>query len=219
MSSGTFEATPSDDRGGRAPRPGRRWAFVAVGVAAVAVAIGLVLLITGGGAKPADQTYGQLPPWLPKASTVTTPQYEVATARKPILSEEQGYTVHANLPSGSADVTAVGPAFPGYVTDYASRGLWPASRLVPSTFYVTLADVKGTVPLSASQFSVQDQAYRVVPATATLKGGGKLPASVHTGQNVTLVVRTKTLEGQGALAWTPAGKKALVAWIYQLELD
>jgi len=43
---------------------------------------------------------------------------------------------------------------------------------------------------------------------------------VRTGQTVTLLVHTKATEGQGAIAWLPiAGKKTLIAWIYQLELD
>jgi hypothetical protein len=220
MSSGTFRATPSDDHGGQVPGPGRRWAFVAAAVAALAAAAVVVFLIAGGsGGKSVENTYGHLPKWLPKISTPAAPQLEVATVSKPILSEEQGYTVHAELPTGSVNITAAGPGFPAYVTNYAARGLWPASKPVPSVFYVTLADVKGTIPLAAGGFSVENQAYQQVGATVSLKGGGKAPASVHTGQTVTLAVHSTTLEGQGAIAWSPLGKKALIAWIYQVELD
>jgi len=218
MSSG-INAMPSDDHGGRATKPGRRWAFLAAAVAAVAASVVVVLLITGGGSSASKNTFGQLPKWLPKITTPTKPQYEQASASHPILSEEQGYTVHATLPTGSADITAVGPAFPAYVTNYASRGLWSASKQVPSTFYVTVADVKGTIPVSSSAFSVENQAYQRVGATVNLKGGGAAPALVRAGQTVTLAVHTKTLEGQGAIAWSPLGKKALIAWIYQAELD
>jgi hypothetical protein len=219
MSSG-INAMPSDDRGGRATKPGRRWAFLAAAVAAVAASVVVVLLITGGGGSSASNaTFGQLPKWLPTITTPTKPQYEQASASHPILSEEQGYTVHAAMPSGSADITAVGPGFPGYVTNYASRGLWPAGKQVPSTFYVTVADVRGTIPISASAFSVENQAYQRVGATVNLKSGGAAPASVRAGQTVTLAVHTKTLEGQGAIAWSPLGRTALIAWIYQVELD
>jgi hypothetical protein len=224
MTSGAFDATPSDDRGGRAFGLGRRWAFVAAAVVAAAAAVGVVLLLTaGGGSRPVVAgVYGHLPSWLPKtakSAKPATPQDEQATATHPILAEEQGYTVHAVLPSGAVDITAVGPGFPGYVTSYASSGLWPASRPVPSTFYVTLADVKGTIPISSTAFSVENQAYQTVKASVTLKNGGKAPATVRAGQNLTLAVHTKTLEGQGAIAWAPNGTKALVAWIYQVELD
>ena len=116
-------------------------------------------------------------------------------------------------------MTAVGPGFPGYVTNYASRGLWPTAKPVPSTFYVTIAAVKGTIPLTAAAFSVENQAYQQEQATVSLKGGGKAPLFVRSGQQVTLAVHSTTLEGQGALAWTPIGQKPLVAWIYQVELD
>ncbi len=189
-------------------------------MAAVLIAAAVVVvLLTTGGSKNVDNSFGQLPPWLPKTSAAAKPQYEVATVAKPILSEEQGYTVHAELAGGSVNITAEGPGIPGYVTRYADNGLWPSGKQVPSVFYVTLKAVKGTIPLSPGSFSVQDAAYQHVPASFTLKGGGKAPAAVHTGQSVTLAVHSKTLEGQGAIAWSPAGKDALIAWIYQLELD
>jgi hypothetical protein len=199
----------------------RRWAFLAAAVAALAASAVVVLLVTGGGkSNNINNTFGKLPAWLPKVTTPAQPEYEQASAGHPILSEEQGYTVHATVATGSVDITAVGPSYPAYVTAYASRGQWAASREVPSTFYVTLADVKGTIPIAAGAFTVEDQAYQTIGATLSVKGGGAVPASVHAGQSLTLVVHTKTLEGQGALAWSPlAGEKALVAWIYQVELD
>jgi hypothetical protein len=75
--------------------------------------------------------------------------------------------------------------------------------------------VKGTIPISAATFSVENQAYKSV----TLRNGAKAPSVVHAGQVVNLAVHSTTLEGQGAIAWCPSGKKALVAWIFQVELD
>jgi hypothetical protein len=220
MSSGAIDAPPFDDRGGRALGLSRRRAFVAAAAVAVLAAAALVALLTGGtAANPAISGYGHLPKWLPKSATAARPQYEQATAAHPILSEEQGYTVHAVLPSGSVDITTAGPGFPSYVTRDASRGLWPEGKQVPSTFYVTLADVKGTIPIGPGAFSVENQAYQTVRATVTLKSGGRAPTVVRAGQNVSLAVHTRTLEGQGAVAWAPTGAKALVAWIYQVELD
>jgi hypothetical protein len=223
MTSGAFDAPPSDDRGGRPFGLGRRWAFAVAAVVALAAAVVVVLLLSSGGAssKPvaAGKSYGHLPSWLPKTAATAKPELEQASAGHPILAEEQGYTVHAMLSTGSADITAAGPAFPGYVTNYASRGLWPSGKPVPSTFYVTVTAVKGTIPVSAAAFSVENSAYQHVGATLSMKGGGKVPTTVTSGHAVTLVVHTKTLEGQGAIAWTPIGKKTLIAWIYQVELD
>jgi hypothetical protein len=219
----SIQATPSDDRGGRAFKPGPRWAFLA-GVAAL-VAAGLLVVLNSGGSSShhssQNLTYGSLPSWLPKSAkdTATSTKYEVATTAKPILEEEQGYTVHAELGSGSADVTAVGPQFPAYVSTYAQSNQWPSGKLVPSTFYVTFARVNGTIPLSAHDFSVVTQEHQVEAARVSVRGGGTVPASLRTGQTITLLVHTETLEGQGAIGWTPQGKKTLVAWIYQLELD
>jgi hypothetical protein len=218
MSSGTMNATPSGDSGGRAFGPGRRWAFVAAGAVALALA-GLAVALLAGSGKTVDTHFGHLPGWLPKIKTQAAPQYEVASLQKPILSEEQGFTVQAELPTGSAHITAVGPTFPAYISTYAAQGKWPGGQLVPSTFDVTFTDVKGTIPLAAKAFQVEDAAYQHIGASFKLKGGGGAPSAIHAGQTVTLAVKTKTIEGQGAIAWRPLGKKALIAWIYQLELD
>ena len=220
----SIHANRSDDRGSRAFRPGSRWALMAAAAATLVVAAALVIVFTSAGAKsryPAqDLTYGSLPKWLPKTKAASAaPMLEVASAAKPILGEEQGYTVRAQLPTGSADVTAVGPIVPTYVTNYAQSDLWPSSKLVPSTFYVTFADVTGSIPIAARAFDVLTDGGQVEVATVTVHGGGKVPAVVRAGQTVTLNVTTKTQEGQGAVRWAPEGPKILVGWIYQLELD
>jgi hypothetical protein len=127
--------------------------------------------------------------------------------------------VNAKLPGGSAQVTANGPLLPGYVSNYVQSGKWPTSKLVPCSFYVTFASVKGTIRLSPSDFNVLDASGNIVPTIASVKGGGKVPAVLHSGQTVTLDVRGKAVEGQGSIRWAPGGKKVLVGWIYQLELD
>lgn len=220
----SIQANPSENRGSRAFRPGSRWAFVAAAILALVAAGALVMALKPGAATPhypaQDLTYGSLPKWLPKqAVEPVAPKLEVATAASPILGEEQGFTVHAELPTGSADVTAVGPQVPSYVANYAQSGLWPSSKLVPSTFYVTFADVSGSIPIAARAFNVLTDGEQLVPASISVKGGGKVPAVVRAGQHIELLVKTKTLEGQGGFRWAPEGSKILVGWIYQLELD
>jgi hypothetical protein len=220
----SIQANQSESRGSRAFRPGSRWAFAAAAIAALAAAGALVMVLKPAGASsryPAqDLTYGSLPKWLPKqAIDPGKPVVEVATAAKPILGEEQGFTVRARLPSGSADVTAVGPQIPSYVANYAQSGLWPSNKLVPSTFYVTFADVTGSIPIAARAFDVLTDGGQVVTASVSVRGGGKVPALLRAGQHIELLVKTKTLEGQGGFRWAPDGPKILVGWIYQLELD
>lgn len=219
VGSGT-NATPSRNGGGRAFRPGPRWAFGAAALAAVIVAAVVVFALKpGGGHGAPGQKYGTLPSWLPKMHTVENETPELATVSKPVLAEEQGYTVSAKLPGGSAQVTANGPVLPGYVSNYVQSGKWPSTRLVPVSFYVTFASVKGDIALAPRDFNVLDGSGTILQTKVSIKGGGKLPAVLHSGQTVTLDVRGKAIEGQGSIRWAPGGKNVLVGWIYQLELD
>lgn len=220
----SIQANPSNDRGSRAFKPGSRWAFAgAVVVALVLAAVLVVALKPASNNKVLAVTPGKLPSWLPKSAqhpvANPTPQIEQATAANPILDEQQGYPVDATVPSGSVEMTAVGPQVPGYVSGYAEKGLWPATKLVPSVFYVSLANVKGSVPISAKAFSVLTGTGQVLPVKLSLQGGGKVPAVVKAGQRLTLEAKTKTLAGQGSIRWAPGGPKVLVGWVYQLELD
>jgi hypothetical protein len=220
----SVQARPSENRGSRAFRPGSHWPFVAVVIAILVVAGGLVIALKPDGAAshaPArNLTYGSLPKWLPKTPVnPSAPKLEVASTGAPILGEQQGFTVHARLAGGSADVTAVGPQVPAYVSNDDQSGLWPSGKLVPSTFYVTFSDIKGAIPISARAFSVLTDSGQIVPATVSVYGGGKVPAHLRAGQRMELAVKSKTLEGQGSIRWAPDGPKVLVGWIFQLELD
>ena len=46
-----------------------------------------------------------------------------------------------------------------------------------------------------------------------------MPAVLHAGQHVNLDVRAPVNEGSGSIRWAPLGRKVLVGWIYQVELD
>jgi hypothetical protein len=224
MSSGTLSAAGSDTGRGRAFRPGPRWAFGAALVVAIIAAV-IVVLVSSGGSHPASTpgaaratAYGKLPSWLPKYTASAT-KLEVATAAKPILGEEQGFTVHAVLPGGAADITAVGPSIPAYVSRYVQDGVWQSSHAAPGTFIVSVTNVKGTVPLSAGAFSILTNSGQIIHTKVSVKGGGALPATIHAGQNINLKVTGGVYEGSGSIRWAPAGPKVLVGWIYQLELD
>ncbi len=222
MSGGSFSAAGSSTGGGRAFRPGPRTAL-GLGVALVAALAVLVVGVGSGGGHGAGggqvTSYGHLPKWLPKLNTAA-PKLEVATAGKPILSEAQGYTVRAMPAGGGAtDVTAVGPQIPNWVASYVQSGVWPAAKPVPGTFVVTLAAVRGSVPLSASAFTVLTNAGRIVHPKVTVMGGGALPADLRSGQHLNLKLTAPVLEGAGSIRWAPSGNRVLVGWIYELELD
>jgi hypothetical protein len=222
MTSGSLSAAGHETGGGRAFRPGPHSAFAAVAVVVIAIAAILAATLTTGGphrgSPPAKAAgYGHLPGWLPKITN--TIKVEIAKPASPILGEEQGYTVHAELPGGATEITAAGPQIPGYVSNYVQRDLWPDSKAVPGTFIVTLADVKGRVPLSASAFSILTDAGTIVHPKLVVRGGGALPATLHSGQRINLDVTGNVTEGSGSIRWAPLGKRVLVGWIYQLELD
>jgi len=221
----SIQANPSEHRGGRARRPGPHRRLAAAAVVGVLVLAGLlVVALRAGSAAPRvpaqDLTYGSLPKWLPEETVKpAAPKLEVASAARPVLTEQQGYTVHAQLPTGAVDVTAAGPQVPDYVANDDQSGKWPANKLVPSTFYVTFTDVTGTIPIAARAFDVLTGGGAIVTARLSVHGGGRVPAELRAGQHIELIVKTRTAEGQGSIRWAPNGPKVLVGWIYQLELD
>jgi hypothetical protein len=223
MSSGSLSAAGHHERGGgRAFRPGPRSTLAVAAIAAIAVAALLVLTLTSGGAHRASppakvSAYGHLPGWLPKITNNV--KVDVAKPGSPILSEEQGYTVRAELPRGGTEITAAGPQIPAYVSNAEQRDAWPDSKPVPGTFIVTLANVRGTVPLSAAAFSILTDAGKIVHPKVTVRGGGALPAALHSGQRINLDVTGGVTDPSGSIRWAPLGKRVLVGWIYQLELD
>jgi|SRR5579875_292637 len=222
MSSGSLRAATRQTGGGRAFGPGPRTALAVGLIAAIAVAVVLAIALGGGhrvGARSASvHRYGHLPSWLPKISNAGT-KPEVARPASPILSEEQGYTVHAELPQGITNITAVGPQIPSWVSSAVQSGSWDDGKPVPGTFIVTVIDAKGTIPVAAGAFTILTDTGRIVHPKVTLAGGGRLPAELHPGQHVNLDVRGDVSEGSGSIRWAPLGRRVLVGWIYQVELD
>ena len=150
MSSGSLSAATRETGGGGAFRPGPRTAFAMGILVAIVVAATLeVALRSGGGHRPLTQArvhrYGDLPSWLPKISN-GTPRLEVARASSPILQEEQGYTVRAELRHGVTNVTAAGPEIPSWVASAEQTGKLSDDDSVPGTFVVTLIGATGHGP-------------------------------------------------------------------------
>jgi hypothetical protein len=222
MSSGSLRAATRETGGGRAFRPGPRTAFAIGILVAIVVAATLeVALRSGGGHRPLTEAqvhrYGHLPSWLPKISNGTA-KLEVARPSSPILQEEQGYTVRAQLPHGVANVTAAGPEIPSWVPSAEQTGKLSDGDAVPGTFIVTLIGAAGIVPVTAGSFTILTDAGKIVHPKVTVVGGGRMPSVLPAGQHVNLEVRAPVNEGSGSIRWAPLGRKVLVGWIYQVEL-
>ncbi len=97
--------------------------------------------------------------------------------------------------------------------------MWPAAKPVPGACVVTLASVRGSVPVSASAFTLLTDAGQILHPKVTDMGGGAVPAELQPGQHLNLKLTTSVPEGSGSIRWAPLGRRVLVGWIYQLELD
>lgn len=228
MSSGTVHATPSDDHGGRASGPGRRWAFVAAAVAALAVAAVLVIALKPSSSSgtinidgrnlPLTKKLGHPAKWIkiPRPPVVTIAK---ATAASPQLHAEEGYPVEAELPHGSVQIAVAGPDVPSWAINEANDGKWPAGAAAPSTFDVTFTNAEGTVPLSPADFSVITYTGQLLRPKVANAAGGALPTTIAPGKSINLKLTTSVPEGDGEIRWGPSGKKILVAYFWTLELD
>jgi hypothetical protein len=226
VSSGTADTTPLGNGGGRAFGLGSRWARVVVLVSIAILAIAIYLVV-----RPSPHTtpsphasrgtplkYGKIPSWLPSAKPPPD-QIVEATEAHPVLAAIEGNTVDVRQASGSAMVTAVGPAIPAWVSNRVQAGHWGDDEAAPSTFIVTFARVKGVVRLRPSAFQILTTQGQVIHPSITGPGGRPMPADLRSGQSITLTMRAGLGEGEGVLRWVPVGTRVLVAWTYELELD
>jgi hypothetical protein len=224
MATGGEDIAPLAQFGGRAFGPGPRRRFLIGALVAVVVAAAAVVTVvaTGGSSQPrnaaASLRYGQIPDWIPR-QRAPSDRIVSATGAHPVLAANEGDTVLARVPTGSAYVTGVGPSVPQWVQNYAHNNQWTAGSLAPSTFMFTIAEPRGTVPLRAADFSILTSVGQIVHPAVTVQGGGALPATAPAGKTLNLVVRAKLPEGEGALRWAPGGVRVLVGWMYELELD
>lgn len=219
--SGNADTDALRTRGGWAKRPAPRRVLALCAVALVAIAAttyGVVRATTHTSNPLASLKYGKIPSWLPSAKPPPN-QIVTATEASPVLAAIEGNTVDTQLAGGSAMVTTVGPAIPSWVSNQVQSGHWNAGETAPSTFTVTFAQVKGTIPLRASQFQILTTAGQVIHPAITTANGKPMPSEVTAGKPLMLTMKTGLVEGEGVLRWVPVGTRVLVAWTYELELD
>ncbi|MEU5431860.1 hypothetical protein AB0G73_00615 [Streptomyces sp. NPDC020719] len=119
-----------------------------------------------------------------------------------------GYSVNAQLPGGSAVVTAGGPteepiATHGGVPDHAT-----------GTITVTVREATGSLTLHAGDFTARDENGTAVDLSAR----GPETITARPGQPVTLTLVGTYKAGAAALTWRHDGKTVAV-WDFNIELD
>jgi len=196
---------------GRAFGPGLRRGAV-VSVIVLAALLGALALSMGHGKAPAGASakYGGLPSWLPKA-TIPVGRIVHASPVHSVLGIE-GDTVAVTLGSGTVDATAVGPSVP-------ESGKFPVPATSPCTFIVTFAKTSGVIPLSAGAFAITDEEGRVHHPRVTALHGGAPPRQITAGKPVSLKMYAVLPTGSGSLSWAPGGRRPIVSWDFDVEID
>ncbi len=155
--------------------------------------------------------YGSIPAYLRNRQTAPADQILSATAAHPAIAI-QGNAVVLHLAHGSALATAVGP-------DVPDRIQGSADLHTPATWELTFADVRGTVPISPSRFTITDEQGMLRLPHVSVVGGAPLPKVVPAGRPFTLRLTTVVSIGDGKLRYAPAGGPWLAEWDFDVETD
>lgn len=124
----------------------------------------------------------------------------------------QGDAVALHLAHGSARATVVGPFVP-----LRDRGSF--HRHTSATWRVTFADVRGTVLLGRSRFTISDEQGRALSPRAWVRGGGPVPTTAPAGRSLTIVLAARTSIGDGVVRYAPAGGHWIAEWDFDAETD
>jgi hypothetical protein len=180
---------------------------------------GLTLGLVGAGAGVAGAAAAHhgtdglvgYPPFLPKSTlNVGTDAVLVGTARRPALTSE-GEPVKVVTPHWSALVTVSGPEVPGEGLPYQT----PATTC---TWSVHVADLKGSVPISASSFDSIDHNGKTYHP-ALVAGQPAPPRALRSGGTSTFELRTVEPVGEGLIRWAPLGRHIVSKWDFVVEND
>jgi hypothetical protein len=148
--------------------------------------------------------------WLPRALDRPVDQVLVGTTSRPALTVE-GDPVEVKTATFSALVVVHGPVVPG-------EGLPYQQHFVTSTWTVSLSNVRGTVPISLADFDSIDH-QQTIYKPALVPGPQPLPATLHSGQQLSFKIRSVLPIGEGLLRWAPDGDHIVAKWDFQVEND
>jgi hypothetical protein len=148
--------------------------------------------------------------WLPSQQLHEATEHTVVgTYAAPAITVAGG-DVRVKAPGFSAVAVVTGPLVPG-------EGFQYQPRFVSATWTVHIFDVKGTIPLAASDFDSIDYAgaaFHMQPPQGTT-----VPKSVSTGRQVTFQLRANVLIGEDLFRWAPNGNDIIAKWDNQVEND
>jgi hypothetical protein len=189
-------------------------------LAALLIAVPVCILVIGNGGSAVHAAgaqrstpvarYGGLPSWLPKAKVPVNRVLD-ASATHSVLTI-QGTTVSVALAHGRAFATAVGPSVP-------EDGRFPVPATSPCTFVVTFAQVSGAIPLSRRAFTLVDEYGHIRHPRVTSMDGGPPPTRIVPGRPLSLKIYDVLPTGDGGLEWAPYGRRPLVSWDFNVEID
>jgi hypothetical protein len=171
------------------------------------VATGLVLTLDPSGT---PNKYGTLPSWLPKSHEAVGRVVQ-ASAAHPWLAVE-GDSVLVTLVHGQVLVTAVGPQVP-------ETGKVPVPATSPVRFVVTFSHARGSVPIGAGSFVLEDEESLLYHPAVSAYGGGPFPPYAPDGRSLSISISDVLPIGEGQLRWAPAGGKPIVSWDFDVEID
>jgi hypothetical protein len=154
--------------------------------------------------------YGGLPAWLPKAKAPVGRVLHASPAH-PALTI-QGEAVSVDFGRATMLVTAAGPSVP-------QEGRTPVPETSPCTFVVTFAHTSRAIAIDPAQFALVDEQGHVRHPSVRAIGGGAAPSRIPAGKTLSLTVKHVLPTGDGALTWTPSGRRPIASWDFDVEID
>lgn len=170
----------------------------------------IAIVVLSLASKPSATKYGSIPSWIPHG-TVAVGRVLVASPAHPALGIE-GDAMNVDLTAGHVTALAVGPIVP-------EEGEFPVPATSPVRFAITFTNVSGTVPISASDFTILDERGLLHHPQVMGAGGLALPSSLSPGRSLKIIVNDVVPTGAGDLRWSPGSRTPVVSWDFDVEID
>jgi hypothetical protein len=167
---------------------------------------------------PLTKKYGHPASWI-KIPYPTPVPPATASFAHPDLHQQAGSAVTVTLAHGSTHLFMAGPLLARDLANNVSTHKVSLFASVPGKFEVSFSDTRGTVPLSARQFTLITYRGVVLHPKVTLADGGPLPSTVPVGRTLKLTFTQDVPEGDGLIRWAPYEKKILVGTFWTTEFD
>lgn len=155
--------------------------------------------------------YGGLPADLRGKQAAPSNQVLTGSRAHPAIAI-QGNSVLLHVAGGTALATAVGPDIPDRIQGTADLH-------TPATWDLTFTDVRGTVPIAPSLFTITDEQGQLLSPHVRLLSGGPAPKLAPHGHPLTLQLSTVVSVGDGKLRYAPDRGPWLAEWDFDVETD